>query len=295
MSHFPEPQSFYITTCNWKHSCNDRCYVSYHPRTAAQHPCHVRCRWNMMCLSLIENDMAENFSTHYFSWWSSMFVSIFVELVYNVVDRGTNLAAQYMAVQLRYLQLQLCPVPTEAPWSLGHNERSHKFIHCSIDKIISHTPSISTTRLMGKSKWHGTLPNKQTVKYLTSTALEHSQSFLENSPKQQCINELSYMNYYLSRKYQIRAKHSHRSLQPLPPRWQNASHVQHQPICMVPPSHLRLSKRSCSIHQYSNDSCSPWYSYVSNTWNTCLTIRRRTSNISWDTITAQWRNNLAWL
>lgn len=98
----------------------------------------------MMRLAFLDNDMAETSFTHYFSGW----ISIFDTPVYTVVDRSTNLAAQYIADQLRDLQSQRFPIPREAPRGLGHNERSHGFIHGAIDKIISHTPKLQPTRLL---------------------------------------------------------------------------------------------------------------------------------------------------
>ena len=42
-----------------------------------------------------------------------------------------------MATELRKLYSQLCPIPTEAPWSIGSNERSHSFLHRAINKLLS--------------------------------------------------------------------------------------------------------------------------------------------------------------
>ncbi len=42
-----------------------------------------------------------------------------------------------MAKNVRQYESQLCPIPTEAPWSIGANERSHGFIHSVIEKILA--------------------------------------------------------------------------------------------------------------------------------------------------------------
>ena len=52
------------------------------------------------------------------------------------MDRGRNLTNEYLASQLNLIQSQPCPIPTEAPWSIGTNERSHGFLHRAIDKLI---------------------------------------------------------------------------------------------------------------------------------------------------------------
>ena len=118
----------------------------------------------MMRLSNLENDLAETSFNHYFGRW----ISLFDAPHYTVVDRGTNLAAQYMADQLRPLQSQLCPIPTEAPWSIGQNERSHAFIHGAIDKILAHTPSLHITRLLGEVEmaWNFTQHSTREIPHL---------------------------------------------------------------------------------------------------------------------------------
>ena len=42
-----------------------------------------------------------------------------------------------MAESLRTLDSQLCPIPTEASWSIGSNERSHRFLHKATDRLLS--------------------------------------------------------------------------------------------------------------------------------------------------------------
>lgn len=104
----------------------------------------------MMRISLIDIDTSETSFAHYFTHYFRRWISIFDAPVYNVVDRGTNFDSQYTGDQLLSLQLQPCPIRTEVHCSRRHIEHSHKFIHCSINKIVSHTPFIKTTRLMGE-------------------------------------------------------------------------------------------------------------------------------------------------
>ena len=42
------------------------------------------------------------------------------------------------------------PIPTEAPWSLGHNERSHRYIHSAIDKIMAANPTTEIENLLSE-------------------------------------------------------------------------------------------------------------------------------------------------
>lgn len=94
-----------------------------------------------------------------------------------------------MAENLRSLQSQLCPIPTKETWSLGQNERSHKLIHGAIDKIVSHTPTTHTTRLLGEiEKWHGTLHITLTVKYPISTVSAHIHASSDSEWTPPCLN-----------------------------------------------------------------------------------------------------------
>ena len=85
----------------------------------------------MIRLKHIQNDSARTAFSAYFSRW----ISIFDTPVYTIVDRERNLTNEFMKSQLRIIQSQLCPIPTEAPWSIGNNERSHGFIHRVLDKL----------------------------------------------------------------------------------------------------------------------------------------------------------------
>lgn len=64
-------------------------------------------------------------------------ISIFDAPIFTVVDQGTNLTSDLMYRELRKYSSQLCPIPTEAPWSLGSNERSHKFLAKTINIICA--------------------------------------------------------------------------------------------------------------------------------------------------------------
>ena len=85
----------------------------------------------MIRLKQLHDDSAKSAFSAYFNRW----ISIFDSPVYTIVDRGRNLTNEFMASQLRTLQSQFCPIPTEAPWSIGNNERSHGFILRAIDKL----------------------------------------------------------------------------------------------------------------------------------------------------------------
>lgn len=69
----------------------------------------------MMRLASVENDTAENS----FTTFLRRLISILDPPVYTVVDRGTNLAAQYMADKLRSLQSQRLPIGCHRPFQIG--------------------------------------------------------------------------------------------------------------------------------------------------------------------------------
>jgi len=87
----------------------------------------------MLRLARLSNDSARTAFNAYLSRW----MSIFDAPIFTFVDRGTNLTNKYMAENLRYFESQLCPIPTEAPWTIGTNERSHRFLHKAIDRTTS--------------------------------------------------------------------------------------------------------------------------------------------------------------
>ena len=87
----------------------------------------------MIRLKKIDDESAQAAFSAYFSRW----ISIFDAPVFTIVDRGRNLTNKYMAEKLRSVNSQLCPIPTEAPWSIGNNERSHGFLHRILDKMIA--------------------------------------------------------------------------------------------------------------------------------------------------------------
>ena len=100
----------------------------------------------LLRLSHIIDDTAKTSYNCYFRRW----ISIFDAPIFTVVDRGTNLAAKYMAEKLNLIQSQLIPIPTEAPWSLGHNERSHRYIYIAIDKIMTADPTTEIENLLSE-------------------------------------------------------------------------------------------------------------------------------------------------
>ena len=89
----------------------------------------------MIRLKEIRNESAKEAFSAYFCRW----ISIFDSPIFTIVDRGRNLTNDYMSEQLRLVNSQLCPIPTEAPWSIGNNERSHGFIHRVLDKLQSNS------------------------------------------------------------------------------------------------------------------------------------------------------------
>lgn len=70
----------------------------------------------------------------FFRW-----ISIFDALIFTIVSRGRNLTNDYMSEQLRLVNSQLCPILTEASWSIGNNDRSHGFIHRVLHKVQSNS------------------------------------------------------------------------------------------------------------------------------------------------------------
>lgn len=66
----------------------------------------------------------------------------FEELLFSVVERGTNIAAKYMVDQLKHHQYQDVPILTEAPWSLVQNKRLHRILHNAFDNIIDQYQSL---------------------------------------------------------------------------------------------------------------------------------------------------------
>ena len=87
----------------------------------------------MLRLKKLDNESAQTAFSAYFSRW----ISIFDSPVFTIVDRGRNLTNKLMGDELRAVHSQLCPIPTEAPWSIGNNERSHAFLHRILNKLIS--------------------------------------------------------------------------------------------------------------------------------------------------------------
>lgn len=53
-----------------------------------------------------------------------------------LVDRGSNVGAELMKEKLHEVEAQLSPIPTEAPFGVGLNARSHRYLHKSIDLLL---------------------------------------------------------------------------------------------------------------------------------------------------------------
>lgn len=86
----------------------------------------------LLRLALLHNNSAPTAFNAFYSRW----ISIFDAPSYVIVDRGSNLAAEYMKNKLHEVDSQLCPIPTEAPWGIGLNERSHRYLHKSINRLL---------------------------------------------------------------------------------------------------------------------------------------------------------------
>lgn len=70
------------------------------------------------------------FNTFYSRW-----LSIFDAPTYVLVDLASNFAAELMKEKLHDVETQRCAIPTEAPWGVGLNERSHRYLHKSMDRV----------------------------------------------------------------------------------------------------------------------------------------------------------------
>lgn len=84
----------------------------------------------LLRLAKLKDDSACTAFNAYLSHW----LRIFDSPVFTYVDRGTNLTNKYMTDNLRHFDFQLCLIPAESPWSIGTNERSHRFLHKAIRK-----------------------------------------------------------------------------------------------------------------------------------------------------------------
>lgn len=71
------------------------------------------------------------FNAFYGGW-----ISLYDVPIYLLVDDRSNLVAEFMKEKLHEVDSQLCPIPTEVPWCNGLNERSHRYLHKSIDRLL---------------------------------------------------------------------------------------------------------------------------------------------------------------
>lgn len=79
-----------------------------------------------------DHSASATFKAYLWRW-----ISIFDAPTYTVVNQGSNFSSSHMHSMLLMFSSQLCPIPTEAPWSIGDNERSHKFISKYTDILQS--------------------------------------------------------------------------------------------------------------------------------------------------------------
>lgn len=88
--------------------------------------------------ALLPDRLAVSAFQTYFTSWIFNFVTLFLK----AADRVSDLFSSTMCDSLLQLQSQLCNI-SEALWSLGANERSHKFLKKSIDRLLSQLSYIS--------------------------------------------------------------------------------------------------------------------------------------------------------
>lgn len=72
-----------------------------------------------------------------FNAFCSHWIPTFDAPTYVFVHRGSNIAAELMK-ELHNVNGQVCPIPTEAPWGIGLNERSHWYLHKSFQRLLLH-------------------------------------------------------------------------------------------------------------------------------------------------------------
>lgn len=80
--------------------------------------------------------LSDRFANSTFHTYVSHWISYFGVPYSTAVGRGSNLASTVMHKDLCSLQSQLRPILTEASWSVGANERSHIFLHKSLDRLL---------------------------------------------------------------------------------------------------------------------------------------------------------------
>lgn len=67
----------------------------------------------------------------YSRWISVVYVSTYV-----LVDLDSNLAAELPKENIHWVKAQLCPIPTRAPWGIGLDIRSDRYLHKNIDRLL---------------------------------------------------------------------------------------------------------------------------------------------------------------
>lgn len=83
-------------------------------------------------LNTLQDRTAPTALNSFYKHW----ISVYDAPTYVLVDRGSNLAAEFMKEKLHEVDAQLCPIPKEAPWGIGLNERSHHYLHKSIHRLL---------------------------------------------------------------------------------------------------------------------------------------------------------------
>lgn len=71
-----------------------------------------------------------------FNAFSSHWISIFDASTYVIVDRGSNISAEWMKDRVHGVESLLLRVSTEATWGIGLNEGLHRYFHRSNDRLL---------------------------------------------------------------------------------------------------------------------------------------------------------------
>ena len=133
-------------------------------------------------------NLRDNSARTAFDAYFSRCISIFGAPTFTVEERGSNLANKHMADSLRTLDSQLCPISTEAPWSIGSNERSLRFLRKEIDSLLADPkfdPGHDLTRLLAEVEivWNCTQHTNRILPHLHRFGLmSRVLGELDNSP-----------------------------------------------------------------------------------------------------------------
>lgn len=71
-----------------------------------------------------------------FNAFYNRWIAMFDAPTYIIVNRSLSLSTEHMKTKIYEFELQHGHIPTEAPWGIGLNERSHRYIHKSITRLL---------------------------------------------------------------------------------------------------------------------------------------------------------------